>query len=69
MAEIGLRSGKIAPGLYRCGAYVIRKASLEWETFIAFGTEAENLINRSRSLSDAYNWCRRNPRKAAGGQS
>lgn len=55
MSEIGLRSGKIRAGLYRCGQYTIeRKQSDYWAIFKYYGSDAEIHLSQWRTLTEAY---------------
>ena len=56
MAEIGVRSGKVKPGVYRCARYVIEQFCRRWHVTLD-GVR----LNSHSTLSDAYGWCRRNP--------
>lgn len=54
MCVIGLRSGKIRPGLYRCGEYRIeRQPSDYW-----WVTKDGSLVKQFRTMTEAYEWCR-----------
>jgi hypothetical protein len=55
MAEIGTRSGKVKPGMYRCAEYVIERVGRRWHVSLG----GCRLCSHS-TLSDAYGWCRRN---------
>ena len=60
MAEIGVRSGKVRAGFYRCGAHCIHKGSIAWGVFLR-----DALVYRAPTLTDAYNWSRRNQPQAS----
>lgn len=50
MAEIGLRSGKIRAGLYKCGKYTIERQSTDY-WWIKLNNE---LIEQHKTLTKAY---------------
>lgn len=55
MSDIGVRSGKVRPGFYRCGAYCIHKGNRGWGVYLGPAFK-----QNFRTLGDAYYWCRRN---------
>ena len=54
MATIGLRSGKIKPGLYRCGQYMIERQPTDYWHVIKDGS----LLHQFNTMTQAYEWCR-----------
>lgn len=60
MSVIGLRSGKIASGLYRFGDYTIKNVKGWWRIYRNYGTDAEVMMAQAESLTAAQNWCRQN---------
>lgn len=67
MADIGLRSGKVRAGFYRCGPFCIHKGPHGWGVY-----RGPDFIRNFGTLSDAYNWARydtsrRNPTSASAG--
>lgn len=64
MAEIGVRSGKIRPGVYRCGHLVIAKAKTGWWwVYKYYGSDHERLVHHTpfKTQGDAYSWAKRQP--------
>lgn len=59
--QIGVRSGKIHSGLYKCGNYRIELKKGYWWVYKYYGTDAEYCVYQATSLSKAYDWGRRNP--------
>ena len=54
MCIIGLRSGKIRAGLYRCGEYRIERQPTDyWHVF-----KDGALLRQFRTMTEAYEWCR-----------
>lgn len=53
MSEIGVRSGKVRPGFYRCSRLCIHKGR-KWGVY-----DGPTLLKEFRTLTDAYNWSRR----------
>ena len=58
MVDIGLRSGKVVAGLYRCGRWRIEKIGAHWHAMTGnpWATRAE-----FKTMTEAYLWCRRQP--------
>ena len=64
MAEIGVRSGKIKPGVYRCGPLVIARARTGWWWVYAdYGSDREQLAHPLpfKAQGDACTWARSQP--------
>ena len=59
MSEIGIKSGKIAPGKYKQGQYRIEKIKNRWIVFSGNG-DNEKWYGKFSTLAIASNWCRRN---------
>ena len=55
MAEIGLRSGKVRAGFYRCGRLCIHKGygRNNWNVY-----DGPKWLLTFRTLTHAYNWAR-----------
>jgi hypothetical protein len=54
--NIGVRSGKVRAGFYRCGNYCIHRGPRGWGVYLR-----DKFIANFATLSDAYYWGRRNP--------
>ena len=54
MAEIGLRSGKVRAGFYRCGKFCIHKSRKNWGVY-----DGPKFVLAFVTLTAAYNWARR----------
>jgi hypothetical protein len=56
MAEIGIHTGRVRPGLYRQGPFTLERASpRRWVV-----TRDGKLLSEHRTVADASQWCRRN---------
>jgi hypothetical protein len=56
MSEIGSRSGRVAPGIYRWDKFRVEKIGRKW-TVLANTPWAP--VSEHQTLVDAHNWCRR----------
>ncbi len=61
MATIGLRSGKIKAGLYRCGEYRIERQQTDYWHVSKDG----EFVRQFSTMTEAYEWCRHEGRAAA----
>jgi len=55
MSEIGLRSGKIRAGLYKCGEYHIERQSSDyWHVKKFYNSDAEVVVSQHKTFTEAY---------------